>query len=297
MIFIIVIFIIASYSVWTEENQLNIKLQEKLQNPVDYKITAVFKEVEFSFDSDILKSDEFCNSIDNKLITIDNILSKESNNNLNSLSYKLSALSHSTTKMSKSEDYYKKELSEYKDELIKFKDNIKTTNNNMKKNINNEISKIYSVSLTIENIGRKSDSDINIKILSDNKLLNKYEIGDIIYKHQIDYPIEPEPPKSIELFSVSRNNLFDHNLDRLHNLYLPNAYRQNESIEENKIFTTLRDMNVGDKVLVVKNILYMIKEDNFKMNYIIKSKESEKIIEKDIEIYYDDKKLIYNKTE
>jgi hypothetical protein len=40
-----------------------------------------------------------------------------------------------------------------------------------------------------------------------------------------------------------------------------------------------------------------MKEDDFKMNYIIKSKESEKVIEKDIEIYYDNKKLVYNKIE
>jgi len=297
LIFIVIIFIIASYSVWNEENKLNMKLQEKLQNPIDYKITAVFKEIEFLFDDYMLESEEFCNTIDNKLIKIDNILSKENNDNLNLISYSLSALNHSNMHMSKSEDYYKKELLEYKNELIKFKENIKIINNNMKKNIINEISKIYSVSFIIENIGIKSDSDINIKILSNNKFLNKYKIDDMIYKHQVNYPIEPEPPKSIELFSVSRNNLFEHDLHHLHNLHNPNAYRQNESIEENKIFTILRDMNVGDEVLVIKSVLYIMKEDSFNMNYIIKSKESTKVIEKEIEIHFDNQKLIYNKTE
>ena len=176
-------------------------------------------------------------------------------------------------------------------ELISFKDNYDLIKNNMITNISNEISKFYKISFYIENIGRKSDSDINIEILSKNiNILDEYIVYSNINENTIRYPKEPEAPKNRELTS------FESRMPPLPNFEHQMAYQKNQSIEENRIFVTLRDMNVGDELLVIKNTLFIQQHDNLNMTFTIKSKESEAIIRKDLEILYDKEKYIYNKS-
>jgi len=292
IIFIILIFIIASFSVWNDERKKNIELHNKLKNPVDYKITAHLKEISFDFNIPIQKIDTFIENIDRELAKIDIKLQERQNKNefshLQDIVYSMQSIDTVTTK---TEQTYIRELLDYKDELISFKNNYDLIKNNMITNISNEINKFYKISFYIENIGRKSDSDINIEILSkDINILNKYIVGSNINKNGINYPTEPEPPKRRELTS------FESRMPPLPNFEHPMAYRKNQSIEENRIFITLRDMNVGDKLLVIKNTLFIQQHDNLNMTFTIKSKESEAIIKKYVEILYDKEKYIYNKS-
>ena len=295
IIFIILVFIIASFNVWNDERKENIELHNKLKNPVDYKITANINEISFDFNIPIQKIDNFIKTIDEKLAEIDIKLQKKENKKQNEFSHLqniISSMQSIDTAITKTEQTYIRELLDYKDELISFKNNYDLIKNNMITNVSNEINKFYKISFYIENIGRKSDSDINIEILSKNiNILDKYIVHSEINKNRIKYPIEPEPPTRHQLSN------FDRRVQPMRDFGNPMAYRKNKSIEENRIFMTLRDMNVGDDLLVVKDTLFIKQQDNLNMIFIIKSKESESIIKKDVEILYDKEKYIYNKSE
>lgn len=117
IIFIILIFIIASFTVWNDERKKNIELHNKLKNPVDYKITAHLNEISFDFNIPIQRIDIFIKNIDEKLAKID-IKSQEKQNEYSHLEDIMYSMQSIYTVKTKTEQTYIRELLDYKDEGI-----------------------------------------------------------------------------------------------------------------------------------------------------------------------------------
>ena len=232
-----------------------------IQNPVNYKVIAELTPIKI--DREIEK--DFLKKI---LIQIPKDIKKVTD--------KLENYSRGRTIFIVTTEYtnlklYKLKLEEYETIHVK-------TLKNFDKYIN-EYKQKYFLNLFIENIGITSDTNIDININLGNGLFIKKL--DMYTKYKPIYPI---------LESSNFNEDLQSMLIRQNQLDMPNqnAYRKYKDIKEKSISVVLRDMNVGDKVLVIKDELFInISEPSLvKMNVIIKSKESSKKIVKDVELLF-----------
>jgi len=237
-----------------------------VDNPVDYKVVArispikIDKEKEISF---------FENKIELALKEIKQIEAIEDNRD-----YLYDVMMRSGEK--KLSEYISELKNRYKIEIQDYIDKYSKEIKNLESYIEVFEEKKYFLKLSIENIGSKSDTNIDIRINIKNAFLMK---EDEVYR---DFQYEPSYPKQ-----PSRSYTVASNVDNLmgrRDIAIPNAY----SISKQHISVILRDMNVGDNISLVKDKLFLdISELNLlNINLIIKSKESTNKIVKDVEILF-----------
>lgn len=275
--FILCVFIYASYSVWKDEYNEKLILRERFKNPVDYKISAKLSPLYINVDKDLTQLEDKIKKIPSELKKIDKEIETYST------SYGLGINPHlfqAYMGQTKTRDQYLVELREYKNELLRYRDDFEDNKTKMLDDLDKYKEKKYYVKFIIENIGNKSDEQIDISITTNNRLLQGYETL-IEYKKCIpSYPRKPEPPK---------NDLIDPQLNyhsHLVDFEYPGAYRTYQKIDEHNISVVLREMNVGDEVDIVKKNLCIDLVDPPIIKVLIKSKKSTSVIEKDVALIY-----------
>ena len=241
-----------------------------VDNPVDYKVVARISPIKIDKEKEISL---FENKIELALKEIKQIEAIEDNRD-----YLYDVMMRSGEK--KLSEYISELKNRYKIEIQDYIDKYSKEIKNLESYIEVFEEKKYFLKLSIENIGSKSDTNIDIRINIKNAFLMK---EDEVYR---DFQYEPSCPEK-----PSRNHTVASKVDNLMGLKdiaISNAYRQEQTISEKYISVILRDMNVGDNISLVKDKLFLdISELNLlNINLIIKSKESTNKIVKDVEILF-----------
>lgn len=192
--FILLVFIYASYCVWKDENEEKLKLQDSLKNPIDYNIVAELTPINIGVDKYIQRFEKIIEEapknikqIDIKIADITQINNSDMSVTTMESMLLLSSISASslygTKRTTKTKNQYKHELEMYKIELLNFIDNYGNLKDEMLKNIELYQKNKYFIKFTIENIGSKSDTYIDINILTNCEIFDKYDI------YEFDEPI------------------------------------------------------------------------------------------------------------
>ncbi len=259
-VFAIGSFLFATYAVYNDEYKKRRSLEEKLNEPTDYKISAILTVINFQKE---------------KLFEYFTEQRKIAENEL----------SHFPLKSIEEEDSEEDKFTIYKRKLIKYLEDLKVYEEYIDQTIESLSSKYYFVDFFIQNIGTISDSNIEIEILckGDNVIFNK---EDDMFDDEINlFKISPKLP-TLNIFQFNQT-IFD--MPNIARINLPNLYRSNIEINKKTCFVKLRELNVGAGTNIFDEVIMFKKESmNDFFEVIIKSKESRKILKPKIEIKYDE---------
>lgn len=294
----LIFLLISSFQVWLDTQKEKIALENKLKNPIDYKVKAYKRAINIDlqylenlFDENIKKSSEILMDINSKIKNL-----STNNNSETDIAKLLSSVKHGIYDNLKSDELYIQELKQYKTKLIEYPKKKETFLLNWKNFIDNELKNIYFVHFTIKNIGILSDEDIDIEIEIMHN--NKYITDLYTLENFPKMPSLPEKPKR-EIATILRQKL-NHDLDlsKMHRLSIdsnPLTYRRYETIDNNKFSIKLRDLKVSEEVSIFRQdgfFIYIDNENNFHVRII--SKKSNSAIQKKI-IFIKDKDYNYFK--
>lgn len=293
---ILIFLLILTYLVWKEEKLQNIELEEKYKNPIDYDITANLYPLDLE-QNDIIENEyktlsekkDAINGIEEELLNIDEDYEEKSSNNTNlSLFHSMDILSGRSKR--RDERPYKDRFEIYKNSYLRYISDYEKYIEDLEKYYQSFESKVYYVEHIIENIGTSSDEGIYIHIKIKDGIFKKYEE---LFSNLPSAPNEPKKPSVVEYIDTyAQIRAVQPSIDFP---YINNEkyYRRFYKLEEKSVTVQLRDLNVGDRVNVFKDKFFLFTDDYNSMSFTIKSKNSTKVIRKDIPTKIKNK-LTYN---
>lgn len=301
LIISLIFLLISSYQVWLDMKNENIKLEDKLKNPVDYEIKAYKQNINIDlnyieniFDKNSKNIDKILLDIDNEIESL-SVNDKHTTNVSKLLSIHSNSIFHNN---SKSDELYVQELKNYILELKEYKnkkDNFLLTWKNF---INNDLKNIYYINFTIKNIGTISDEDIDIKIMHNNRYIVDLYLLDTFPKIP-SVPVKPKRENVTILRQTMNSNLDINKMHRLTRDSNPLTYRRYEAINDSDFRIKLRDLKVSEEVQIFRQngfFIYIENENNFNVNIV--SKKSNSAIKKEVIViqgkdynYFEKKKI------
>jgi len=279
-------FFYASFKTYQDEYERRTELEK---SPTNYEIRVILNPIDFKAEETLL------------LEQLDNI-EKAAKRKLKSLPDRLRtdplAEAMISSYNTKTNTQYNNELDIYEIELEELINGIEEKRIKVKEYIKSWEDQFFFIQFTIENIGIKSDTEIQIEIKSNNKnivfpSLLQSQHGLSTYDLLPNLPKEPEEPK-IEIPPIYNSDFMSNGfLDNLRDFdfELPGAFRKNKKIEDEKYSIELRDLHVGDKVDIFQEQLIIKLNDDIQFSATIKSKESTKVLKPDPIIKWSDIKL------
>ncbi|WP_418178669.1 hypothetical protein ACNSOO_06015 [Aliarcobacter lanthieri] len=293
---ILIFLLISTYLVWKEEKLQNIELEEKYKNPIDYDITANLYPLDLE-QNDIIENEyktlsekkDAINGIEEELLNIDEDYEEKFSNNTNlSLFHSMDILSGRSKR--RDERPYKDRFEIYKNSYLRYISDYEKYIEDLEKYYQSFESKVYYVEHIIENIGTSSDEGIYIHIKIKDGIFKKYEE---LFSNLPSAPNEPKKPSVVEYIDTyAQIRAVQPSIDFP---YIDNEkyYRRFYKLEEKSVTVQLRDLNVGDRGNVFKDKFFLFTDDYNSMSFTIKSKNSTKVIRKDIPTKIKNK-LTYN---
>jgi hypothetical protein len=271
-------------------------LEEKYKNPIDYDITANLYPLDLE-QNDIIENEyktlsekkDAINGIEEELLNIDEDYEEKFSNNTNlSLFHSMDILSGKSKR--RDERPYKDRFEIYKNSYLRYISDYEKYIEDLEKYYQSFESKVYYVEHIIENIGTSSDEGIYIHIKIKDGIFKKYEE---LFSNLPSAPNEPKKPSVVEYIDTyAQIRAVQPSIDFP---YINNEkyYRRFYKLEEKSVTVQLRDLNVGDRVNVFKDKFFLFTDDYNSMSFTIKSKNSTKVIRKDIPTKIKNK-LTYN---
>lgn len=293
---ILIFLLISTYLVWKEEKLQNIELEEKYKNPIDYDITANLYPLDLE-QNDIIENEyktlsekkDAINGIEEELLNIDEDYEEKFSNNTNlSLFHSMDILSGRSKR--RDERPYKDRFEIYKNSYLRYISDYEKYIEDLEKYYQSFESKVYYVEHIIENIGTSSDEGIYIHIKIKDGIFKKYEE---LFSNLPSAPNEPKKPSVVEYIDTyAQIRAVQPPIDFP---YIDNEkyYRRFYKLEEKSVTVQLRDLNVGDRGNVFKDKFFLFTDDYNSMSFTIKSKNSTKVIRKDMPTKIKNK-LTYN---
>lgn len=281
-------FLYASYTVWADEKKENERLLALQANPVDYEVTGKLYPIDYEIekllkiiDDNVIKAQEEIVLANTELLEIRPKTTDFESNSLHISSHLASLIGEAIAVNPNlfNQDQYQKNLKKYVRELSEYIEHHKKYRINLIDKID-ALGQRYYVELYIKNTGKKSDSQIDVNITTiRNRFLKNTEGYDYL-KYVAMFPKKPEPPKNAFAnlnpnFDILKQHDFSH-------LASINTYRSNVDINNSSISVTIRDMSVGDEAQLVKEKLFVDLTDEADFKIVIKSKESNAVIEKKV---------------
>lgn len=282
-------FLYASYRVWADEKKENERLQALQINLVDYEVIGKLYPIDFEIeiflkiiDDNILKAQKEIEIVNTDISKIppdftDLDINPFQLSPVASIAMKLLVTS---SKNSSEQTQYINKLKIYVRELSNCIDHYKESKIELINRIDSMQNRFFCEFL-IQNTGKKSDSQIDINIRSDqNKFLKGYQGYDLLELIAIlplEKPVAPKTSSYLDIYNTP-------DLSNLIRQKPHNDYKTNIQIVQTNIAERIRDMNVGEEVQVVDKKLFIDFIDQNDFYVIIKSKESNAVIEKKVVI-------------
>lgn len=276
-----------SYSVWKDENNEKLKLEEKLKNPIDYKIIAELRPIEIDENIYLHRLDEYIKKIPNIEKEIDLEIEKntpkkiEDKTKIYLETFNLNSITNINSEyITAQKIIYLNKLKDYKEELINLIKNYDSIKDKMINGINQYKKNKYYVRFKLVNIGTKYDEDINIQINTDYKILQAYDIKEY-RKYLPKYPIKPEEQKN-DIFALPPSELSNDIFNRINSMetiYTP-------KISDNSISVLIQNIYADCEKYITNDLLFLDLSDKKNMNFIIKSKGLSSVIKKEVEIVF-----------
>lgn len=270
-------FLFASYTIWADERKEKSEVQRLLANPVDYNIIGELTPIDFEVEKQL-------NRIDNNAFKAQEEIDS-ANQEINQLfgdDKSMQRVISAITASSNLFDSYKYELLKYIDELSNYIEKSEEYKNQYRERVN-VLSSRYFIIFNIENIGNKSDSQINIEIKTQkNNFIDATNMYDLVFKNIPTLPQKPESP--IQKFA--KNIDF---MKQINSQPHPDLFRLNRSkvqFDNKSALITIKEMNVGQIEDTLKEIMFIELLDETDFQIIIHSKESSAIIEKSLEVKF-----------
>ena len=282
---ILIFLLISTYLVWKEEKLKNIELEEKYKNPIDYDITANLYPLDLE-QNDIIENEyktlsekkDAINGIEEELLNIDEDYEEKFSSNTNlSLFHSMDILSGRSKR--RDERPYKDRFEIYKNSYLRYISDYEKYIENLEKYYQSFDSKVYYVEHIIENIGTSSDEGIYIQIKIKDGIFKKYKE---LFSKLPSVPNEPKKPSVVEYIDTyAQIRAVQPSIDFP---YIDNEkyYRRFYKLEEKSVTVQLRDLNVGDRGNIFKDKFFLFTDDYNSMSFTIKSKNSTKVIRKDV---------------
>ncbi len=262
-----------------------IKTNMTSENPVDYSIEVKLTPLIMDINREKSLIEEEIKKAHTDLSTFDD------NMQLNSIKRsKLMAINHTYGRKNKEPTLYKQDLENYKSELISYIEHYTNKLENLDLFIENYLSNKYLLTITLENIGKTSDTNIDVFLqVSNGEIFKKMDLLSV-YKQINDVPY---PEKPLSYTETTIKPIFPSpykELDYLRNVHNPNFYRQNLEITKTSISLVIRDMNVGDNISLITKPLFLITNvTELKIKAVIKSNKSTSKITKNIKFTLNEK--------
>lgn len=293
---ILIFLLISTYLVWKEEKLKNIELEEKYRNPIDYDITANLYPLDLEQNDIIANEYKILNEkkdaikgIEEELLNIEEDYKEKFSSNTNlSLFHSMDILSGRSKR--RDERPYRDRFEIYKNSYLRYISDYEKYIEDLEKYYQSFESKVYYVEHIIENIGTSSDEGIYIHIEIKDGIFKKYEE---LFSNLPSAPSEPKKPSVVEYIDTyAQIRAVQPSIDFP---YIDNEkyYRRFYKLEEKSVTVQLRDLNVGDRGNVFKDKFFLFTDDYNSMSFTIKSKNSTKVIRKDIPTKIKNK-LTYN---
>lgn len=259
-----------------------VKNNHIILNPTNYEISAELRPLNLDSEKKI---------IENNIRKAEKEISILKEDNFTSNKFE-SRIFIAINKKPKDKHQYKQEINSYKLKLEKY---IKLYNEKLN-NLKN-YSNIYYLELSIENIGNTFDTNININInFSKGKIVKKTDLLAYFLKelHVISYPKKPLKYTEINLnLNSIQINSPDFSLNRdILKIPHPNPFYRDITINDSNVSVIIKEMNVGDNILVLKEKLFFISEiNNLQIKAVIKSNKSTSKIMKIVDYKLLDKSI------
>lgn len=277
ILFAISTLLFASFKAYEEEYKIRIELEKKLKGPTNYEITAILTPIDFEVNKELKYIDENKDKATKKLKEIELYLAgKLTKSDIGIEVTILTLESIENKQFNKTQEQYDNELLSYKSKLEDYIKNYESYKTILRETISKWQKQYYFIKFIVENIGIKSDTDIQISIYCNDRsiVFKKNEFIEYGIDSSALVPRLPKKPKKQKFVPdvAFLPNQFD--ID-FHSIMYPDAFRKWIDIKDNECSITLSNLQVGDEVDIFDKFM-IIKTDlntpEFKVT--IKSKES-----------------------
>lgn len=267
-------FLFASYSVWEDEKKAKDDLIKTMANPVKYNVIGELTPINFEVEKQLKRIDDNTFKAQEEINSA-NLEIKQLSSNDKYMQYAI-ALTASNDLY----DTYKYKLLKYIDELTNYIEKSEEYKTQYQERVN-VLSDRYFIVFKIENIGSKSDSQINIEIKTQqNNFIDAKNMYDLVFRNIPTLPLKPESPMQ----KVAKNFDFMKSINSQPNPDLFHPNRLKVQFDDKNALVIIKEMNVGkiEDTSKEKMFIELLDESDFQIT--IHSKESSAVIEKILEV-------------
>lgn len=269
-------FLFASYSVWADEKKAKDNLVKSMANPVDYNINGELTPIDFEVEKHLKRIDDNVLKAQNEIDSANQEVKQLFGDD------KIIQYAIALTASNNLFDSYKYELLNYIDKLSNYIEKSEEYKNQYTERVNT-LSSRYFIIFNIENIGNKSDSQINIEIKTQkNNFIDAKNMYDLVFRNIPTLPQKPESPMQ----KIAKNIDCMKTINSQHN---PDLFRLNGlkvQCDNKSALITITEMNVGQMEDTSKEKMFIELLDETDFQITIKSKESSAVIEKSLEVKF-----------